>query len=134
MILSSPTRRVTCSRSRYSRSGIAYLRVTPVRSLKRATSILGDFAFSAAMRRRNSSRAFLWKKRSSETLIKIVTLLLRDRILIKVSEDLFFHKNALEELRRRMAAEKAKSPKMDVARFKDLTGVTRKYAIPLLEY
>jgi len=65
---------------------------------------------------------------------KIVTLLLRDRILIKVSEDLFFHKNALEELRRRMAAEKAKSPKMDVARFKDLTGVTRKYAIPLLEY
>ena len=23
---------------------------------------------------------------------------------------------------------------MDVARFKDLTGVTRKYAIPLLEY
>ena len=65
---------------------------------------------------------------------KIVTLLLRDRVLVKVSEDLFFHKNALEELRRRMAVEKAKSPKMDVARFKDLTGVTRKYAIPLLEY
>jgi selenocysteine-specific elongation factor len=26
------------------------------------------------------------------------------------------------------------SPKIDVARFKDLTGVSRKYAIPLLEY
>jgi selenocysteine-specific elongation factor len=33
-----------------------------------------------------------------------------------------------------MTAQKAQSPKIDVARFKDLTGVTRKYAIPLLEY
>jgi len=38
------------------------------------------------------------------------------------------------DLRKRMALEKAKSPKLDVARFKGLTGVTRKYAIPLLEY
>jgi selenocysteine-specific elongation factor len=27
-----------------------------------------------------------------------------------------------------------KSPKIDVARFKEMTGVSRKYAIPLLEY
>jgi selenocysteine-specific elongation factor len=33
-----------------------------------------------------------------------------------------------------MLSEKTKSPKIDVARFKDLTGVSRKYAIPLLEY
>jgi selenocysteine-specific elongation factor len=26
------------------------------------------------------------------------------------------------------------SPKIDISRFKDMTGVTRKYAIPLLEY
>jgi len=65
---------------------------------------------------------------------KIVTLLLRDKVLVKISEDLVFHRDALLDLRKRMAAEKAKSPKLDVARFKDLTGVTRKYAIPLLEY
>jgi selenocysteine-specific elongation factor len=65
---------------------------------------------------------------------KIVTLLLRDKVLVKVSEDLVFHAGALADLRKRMAAEKAKSPKIDVARFKDLTGVSRKYAIPLLEY
>jgi len=65
---------------------------------------------------------------------KIVTLLLRDKVLIKVSEDLVFHRSALEDLRKRIASEKAKSPKMDVARFKDLTRVSRKYAIPLLEY
>src|SRR6202142_4196057 len=65
---------------------------------------------------------------------KIVTLLLRDKILIKIADDLVFHRDALADLRKRMAAEKAKSPKFDVARFKDLTGVSRKYAIPLLEY
>ena len=65
---------------------------------------------------------------------KIVTLLLRDKVLVKISDDLVFHRDALLDLRKRMALEKAKSPKLDVARFKDLTGVTRKYAIPLLEY
>jgi selenocysteine-specific elongation factor len=65
---------------------------------------------------------------------KIVTLLLRDKVLVKISDDLVFHRDALGDLRKRMATEKAKSPKLDVARFKDLTGVTRKYAIPLLEY
>ncbi len=65
---------------------------------------------------------------------KIVTLLLRDKLLIKVSEELVFHRSALEGLRRLIAAQKARSPKMDVATFKELTGVSRKYAIPLLEY
>jgi len=65
---------------------------------------------------------------------KIVTLLLRDKVLIKVSDELVFHRGALEELRRQMAAYKLKSVKIDVAKFKELTGVTRKYAIPLLEY
>ncbi len=65
---------------------------------------------------------------------KIVTLLLRDKVLVKISDGLVFHRKALEILRRQLAAEKAKSPLMDVARFKDLTGVSRKYAIPLLEY
>jgi selenocysteine-specific elongation factor len=65
---------------------------------------------------------------------KIVTLLLREKVLVKVSDELVFHRSALEELRRRMAAYKSKSAKIDVAQFKTLTGVTRKYAIPLLEY
>lgn len=65
---------------------------------------------------------------------KIVTLLLRDKVLVKISEDLVFHRDALEDLRKRMGSEKTKSPNIDIARFKDLTGVSRKYAIPLLEY
>jgi selenocysteine-specific elongation factor len=65
---------------------------------------------------------------------KIMTLLLRDKILIKVSDDLVFHQSALAELRKSLAAQKLVSPRLDVACFKDLTGVSRKYAIPLLEY
>ncbi len=65
---------------------------------------------------------------------KIVTLLLRDKVLIKISDDLVFHQSALADLRQKMAALKSTTPKIDVARFKDMTGVSRKYAIPLLEY
>jgi selenocysteine-specific elongation factor len=69
---------------------------------------------------------------------KIVTLLLRDKILIKISEELIFHQSALTDLRRKIADLKISAPeiapKIDVARFKDMTGVSRKYAIPLLEY
>lgn len=65
---------------------------------------------------------------------KLVTLLLRDRVLVKLADELVFHHSALQELRRLMAERKTKSPKIDVGQFKDLTGVTRKYAIPLLEY
>jgi len=65
---------------------------------------------------------------------KIVTLLLRDKVLIKISEDLVFHQSALMDLRHKIAALKTTAPKIDVARFKDMTGVSRKYAIPLLEY
>jgi selenocysteine-specific elongation factor len=65
---------------------------------------------------------------------KLVTLLLREKILIKVSDDLVFHQAALNELRKNLAAQKASSSRIDVGRFKELTGVSRKYAIPLLEY
>lgn len=65
---------------------------------------------------------------------KIVTLLLRDRVLVKLSDDLVFHRDALADLRRKVIALKTTSPKIDVPHFKELLGVTRKYAIPLLEY
>ena len=70
---------------------------------------------------------------------KIMTLLLRDKVLLKISEDLVFHQSSIAELRHKLTALKAKAApgavvKIDIGQFKDLTGVTRKYAIPLLEY
>ena len=65
---------------------------------------------------------------------KIVTLLLRERVLVKLSDDLVFHRDALEGLRQLVIAQKTTTPKLNVIAFKALLGVTRKYAIPLLEY
>jgi len=65
---------------------------------------------------------------------KIVTLLLRDKVLVKLGDDLVFHREALADLRRRVGEHKKRSPRMDVAAFKELAGVSRKYAIPLLEW
>ncbi len=65
---------------------------------------------------------------------KIVTLLLRDRVLVKLGDELVFHRDALAELKLQIAAQKLKTPKLNVGSFKDLFGITRKHAIPLLEY
>ncbi|MCU1285226.1 MAG: selenocysteine-specific translation elongation factor SelB [Acidobacteriales bacterium] len=65
---------------------------------------------------------------------KIVTLLLRDRVLVKLSDDLVFHSAALDSLRKTIRDYKSQTNRIDVAKFKDLTGISRKYAIPLLEF
>jgi selenocysteine-specific elongation factor len=65
----------------------------------------------------------------SRTLLQT---LLRDRKLVRVGTDLIFHASALEQLRALLAARKAQ--RFSVGEFKDWTGVSRKYAIPLLEY
>ena len=65
---------------------------------------------------------------------KIVTLLLREKVLVKISDELVFHQSALHALRQQIAGYKTKSTRIDVGKFKEMTGVSRKYAIPLLEY
>jgi selenocysteine-specific elongation factor len=66
---------------------------------------------------------------------KIVQILLREGALVKVTEGLLFHRKALDELPPMLRGyKKQKGEKLSVPAFKELTGVTRKYAIPLLEY
>src|SRR5712692_4521832 len=66
---------------------------------------------------------------------KLLQLLLREQILEKISEDLIFHRAALAELRAMLAKyKKERGERLPIAAFKELTGITRKYAIPLLEY
>jgi len=66
---------------------------------------------------------------------KILLMLLRERVLVKVTEDLIFHRTAMEALRRKLTEYKKKNgERLPIAAFKELSGVSRKYAIPLLEY
>jgi selenocysteine-specific elongation factor len=62
----------------------------------------------------------------------LLQILLRERRLVKVSDDLVFHRSALEALRERLAPHRGR--RLSVPQFKDLAGISRKYAIPLLEY
>ena len=62
----------------------------------------------------------------------ILQLLLRDKKLVRVSDELVFHPAALQALRQLLAQRKGQ--KFSVPEFKDWTGVSRKYAIPLLEF
>ena len=66
---------------------------------------------------------------------KILQILLRDKVLVRVNAELIFHRDALALLRERLAGyKKTKGAQISVPLFKDLAGITRKYAIPLLEY
>ena len=66
---------------------------------------------------------------------RIVGLLLRQRVLTKV-DTLLFHTEALESLKSDVRGLKTSGgqAKVDVASFKEKYGITRKFAIPLLEY
>jgi selenocysteine-specific elongation factor len=66
---------------------------------------------------------------------KILQILLREKSLVRVTPELIFHRDALAQLRERLSVyKKAKGERLSVPVFKELTGITRKYAIPLLEY
>ncbi len=62
----------------------------------------------------------------------LLQILLREKLLVRVNDDLVFHHCAMEKLRTLLATRKG-AP-FNVGTFKDWTGISRKYAIPLLEY
>ncbi|MGB7592490.1 MAG: selenocysteine-specific translation elongation factor [Terriglobia bacterium] len=65
---------------------------------------------------------------------KLLQILLKENVLLKVTEDLIFHHSALQQLKELLVRRKAQSNRISVAVFKEITGLSRKYAIPLLEY
>lgn len=62
----------------------------------------------------------------------LLQILLRRGSLVRVSADLIFHSTAITRLKEVLAARRGQ--RFGVAEFKQWTGVSRKYAIPLLEY
>ncbi len=66
---------------------------------------------------------------------KILQILLREKVLVRVSPELIFHRDALGRLPVLLQNyKKSRGERIGVPTFKELTGITRKYAIPLLEY
>lgn len=55
--------------------------------------------------------------------------------IVRVSDEFYFEKNVIDELIEKLQKRAKGGDRMiDVAQFKDIAGVSRKYAIPLIEY
>ena len=66
---------------------------------------------------------------------KILQLLIREGTLVKVAEDFVFHRTGVASLRDLIAKyRRERGDRITVVAFKDVAGVSRKYAIPLLEF
>lgn len=66
----------------------------------------------------------------------VFQLLVNAGELIKVTDEFYFSRDTLATLTEKLRHQAAASggPTIDVAKFKEIAGVSRKYAIPLLEY
>jgi selenocysteine-specific elongation factor len=66
---------------------------------------------------------------------KILQILIREGTLVKVAEDFVYHRATVAQLRELIARyKKERGDRITVVTFKDVAGVSRKYAIPLLEF
>ena len=65
---------------------------------------------------------------------KIVQLLVDERVLVKVADEIFVDAAAIAALIENVRRLKQANPRLGVGEFKDLTGLSRKFAVPLLEY
>lgn len=64
----------------------------------------------------------------------LLEIMVKDGTLIKVKEDLYFHKKPIEELKRRLVDFIKEKGEITTPELKQVTGVSRKYTIPLIEY
>lgn len=68
------------------------------------------------------------------TVRKVVQLLVKEGVLTRVSESLVVDRAAVDQLVEAVRARKATKPTLAIGDFKELTGLSRKFAVPLLEY
>jgi selenocysteine-specific elongation factor len=75
-------------------------------------------------------------KSSRETARKVFQLLLNSGEIVKITDEFYFSKTEIDDLIKKIKDDAAHSSDklIDVAKFKTIAGISRKYAIPLLEY
>jgi selenocysteine-specific elongation factor len=69
-----------------------------------------------------------------EEIRRIFFWMLKEKILVKVAEDLVYHRSTLDAIKKEIRNKFNPGSKFGVAEFKELFDLTRKHAIPLLEY
>ena len=74
---------------------------------------------------------FAARKSQAESVFGVM---LKEGSLVKISEDLYFHRDVLQKLREDYRNLLIREGKAAPATFKELTGLSRKFIIPLMEY
>ena len=64
----------------------------------------------------------------------VMMLLVEEGLIVKTKDDLYFHADAITELKNRLVDFLKSNGEITTPRFKEMTGVSRKYVIPLIEY
>jgi len=74
---------------------------------------------------------FADRRREAENVMGVM---LKEGVLVRISDDLYFHRDELQKLRESYKNLILRDGKATPASFKELTGLTRKFIIPLMEY
>jgi selenocysteine-specific elongation factor len=70
----------------------------------------------------------------SKQVDSVRAILLREAVLVKINEDLIYHRTNLDKLQEDYRGLLLREGKATPVTFKDLTNLTRKFIIPLMEY
>ena len=71
---------------------------------------------------------------SLESAKQVLQLLVETATLVKVKEDLYYHTENLEKLKSKLVDFLLQNREISTPQFKDMTGASRKYVIPLIEF
>ena len=74
------------------------------------------------------------EKMSGNAAMDLLHVMVEEGVLIKVKEDLYFHQGAIENLKQSLIAFLKENKEIDTPQLKEMTGASRKYTIPLIEY
>jgi selenocysteine-specific elongation factor len=69
-----------------------------------------------------------------EEVRRIYFWMLQERILVRIADDMAYHRSTLDDIKDKIRQRFQSGAKFGVAEFKDLFALTRKHAIPLLEF
>lgn len=82
-----------------------------------------------------TTKAFLEENGlTAKDTARMFRLLLEEGVLVKISEEFYYARLAMDDIIGRVRGFFDSNPEMGPQDFRDLTGLTRKFAIPVLEY
>jgi selenocysteine-specific elongation factor len=64
----------------------------------------------------------------------VLMLLLDQGLIVKAKEDLYFHEKTVQDLQQKLVDFLVSHQEITTPQFKEMTGVSRKYLIPLIEH